>query len=297
MEYSMVMRASPILAEIAYAAINDVFRSYRLAFRESRVAGLENSRACAASFRGPNASGQIQFAIEESVLDATSVPREKRQDLVNELTNMAVGCIESELLRRGLAIRYSPPRTIAATNLEFFKRGSDGVVCFLEETAGRVAVGIEMNLAPGAVLEASPTRRLPDRGPAGLNLPHGKANPGRVLIVDDSANAREGVATALAGAGFDVVQADSGVAALRVLRERTDIRLMFTDLHMAGIPGADLIRKIKDELKFVRLPIVVLTASPAAVAEIDPAHIVTCLLKPISPAAVISLAHRVLAAC
>ena len=114
-------------------------------------------------------------------------------------------------------------------------------------------------------------------------------------MVDDSTNARLSVASALTGAGFDIVQATSGEEALRLLAERDDIRMMFTDLHMEGMQGGELIRRVKSEPKLAWMPVVVLTASAAALAQVDPKQIVTCLIKPISPAAVLSLAQRVVA--
>ena len=284
-----------ILAEASTGAVNDVFKPHGLAFRETR-SPLATGRRCAVSIKGASATGSIQLVVDEAVLDKLSVPRERRQDFVHELTNLLVGNLEVELLRRGLAVRYTTPRAVTAAGLESFNCGTDGVVTYLEDsTAGRVAVAIELNLAPGAVLEASPARRPPERPSSKLNLPSvGKAPSGCVLVVDDSATARSGVLTALSGAGFEVVQADSGISALKLLRERNDIRVLFTDLHMAGLHGADLIRKIKADAKLSSLPIIVLTASPSAVSDVDPAHIVTCLIKPVAPAAVVSLATRLL---
>ena len=290
-----MVNASVILAELAHGAVNEVFRNHRLAFRAARAKDLEAARVCSVALKGADATGSLHFFMEEAVLSAMSVARERRQDLVNELTNMIAGHLETELLRRGVAIQYSPPRAGVPKPLESYARGSDGLHCSFEERIGRVGLTIELNLAASVVLGVAPTRQAPERSPARMNLPPGTAKvSGSVLVVDDSVNARASVLTALTGAGFEVLQADSGLAALQMIEERKDIRLVFTDLHMAGIRGTELIKKIKADPKLSGLPVVVLTASPAAVAEVDPKHIVTCLIKPISPAAVIAIAQRIL---
>jgi len=289
-----MLSAPVILREIARNAVNEVFAPHRQEFRAAGVAGLDRSRAAATSLKGESASGGIQLAVEEAVLDATSAPHEQRQDLVNELTNMISGYVEAELLRRGLAIQYAPPRSISVTSLDGVDVGQDGVSCLFEGDSGRVAVAIQLTLLDGARIEALPTRRLPERnGP--INIDGFRRRSASVLVVDDSSSARSVVVSVLAAEGFEVLQAESGVAALRLLRERPSIGMVFTDLHMAGLSGADFIRKMKAEDTTAGVPIVVLTASPGALSDVDTRHIVTCLIKPISPAAVISLARRVLA--
>jgi DNA-binding NtrC family response regulator len=67
----------------------------------------------------------------------------------------------------------------------------------------------------------------------------------RVLLVDDEAVAREGLATALRRDGFDVTTADNGDTALALLRTR-DFEVMLTDLRMPGMDGLDLLRRARE---------------------------------------------------
>lgn len=80
----------------------------------------------------------------------------------------------------------------------------------------------------------------------------------RILIVDDHAVVREGLARILAAAGdgWVVGEASSGFQALEWLRrERADLAIV--DLSMPGMSGLELIRRIRDE--FGRLAILVLS--------------------------------------
>jgi len=66
----------------------------------------------------------------------------------------------------------------------------------------------------------------------------------RVLVVEDERNIRTHLATYVRGLGHDVVTADGGVEALRLLAERsTDVVL--TDVRMAGMDGLALLREIR----------------------------------------------------
>ena len=66
-----------------------------------------------------------------------------------------------------------------------------------------------------------------------------------VLVVDDEALVREIGAEMLGDLGFQVLEADSGEAALRLLETRSDVALLFTDVRMPGMDGVELARRAK----------------------------------------------------
>lgn len=66
-----------------------------------------------------------------------------------------------------------------------------------------------------------------------------------VLLVDDEAVAREGLATALRRDGLDVTTADNGEAALTLLRQR-DYEVLLTDVKMPGMDGLELLRRARE---------------------------------------------------
>jgi CheY-like chemotaxis protein len=66
----------------------------------------------------------------------------------------------------------------------------------------------------------------------------------RILVVDDNAGVRTSARALLEAAGFQVVEAESGAAALRVLRsEGTDVVL--TDIFMPDTDGIELIHALR----------------------------------------------------
>jgi chemotaxis protein histidine kinase CheA len=80
-----------------------------------------------------------------------------------------------------------------------------------------------------------------------------------VLVVDDSPIIRDLVAEVLRSHGLLVVEAADGVEALALLRERSDITLVVTDVEMPRMDGLELIRQIRAE-RGRRLPAVVVSA-------------------------------------
>ena len=68
---------------------------------------------------------------------------------------------------------------------------------------------------------------------------------GKILIVDDSALSRRTMRRILESAGYDVVEADDGMAALEVyFLEKPDLVLL--DLVMKGMYGLDVLVKLRE---------------------------------------------------
>jgi CheY-like chemotaxis protein len=71
--------------------------------------------------------------------------------------------------------------------------------------------------------------------------------PGRktILVVEDDVFIRMAIAQDLTDAGFHVIQATSGVEALRLLGSSVQVDLVSTDIHMpGGIDGIELARRL-----------------------------------------------------
>lgn len=80
----------------------------------------------------------------------------------------------------------------------------------------------------------------------------------KILIVDDSESIREVVSFTLENAGHDVLKAVDGNDALKFL-DGTPIDLVITDLHMPGMDGIGLIKKIRQNDNYQFVPILFLT--------------------------------------
>ena len=79
----------------------------------------------------------------------------------------------------------------------------------------------------------------------------------RILIVDDESEIRMVIRLLLESAGYDVVEAGNGRAAVRSLREDAGIDLCIMDIMMPEMNGVDATAEIR---KFSTVPIMFLTA-------------------------------------
>jgi len=81
----------------------------------------------------------------------------------------------------------------------------------------------------------------------------------KILAVDDSRTMREMVSFTLNGAGFEVVEAEDGKDALRILAEGSKFDLIITDLNMPAMDGFGLIEEVRSKGVHKYVPILILT--------------------------------------
>ncbi|NOX34042.1 MAG: bacteriohemerythrin [Deltaproteobacteria bacterium] len=79
----------------------------------------------------------------------------------------------------------------------------------------------------------------------------------KVLVVDDSPEQRFLLKTVLEQECYKVVEAESGVGALAVCQENSDIRIVITDINMPGMDGFELISTLrKQQVRYVYIIVV-----------------------------------------
>lgn len=118
----------------------------------------------------------------------------------------------------------------------------------------------------------------------------------RILSVDDSRTMREMVAQTLRKAGFEVIQADDGVNALKVLEANSNtVDVIITDLNMPNMDGLQLVRELRAKPQFKGTPILFLTTrnSDADKAQGRAAGATGWIVKPFDPAKLVQVVHKV----
>ncbi|WP_219838093.1 response regulator [Paenibacillus sp. R14(2021)] len=119
-----------------------------------------------------------------------------------------------------------------------------------------------------------------------------------ILIVDDEPRSREGMKKMLAAwaAGqYELLTADNGAGALRILGETT-VDLMITDIRMPEINGLNLVTRMK-ETPMQRQPAVILISGHAEFEYAQQAiqlSVVNYLLKPVSKEKLIAAVEEAL---
>ncbi|HEX7013155.1 MAG TPA: response regulator [Steroidobacteraceae bacterium] len=75
--------------------------------------------------------------------------------------------------------------------------------------------------------------------------PNGQRNE-LILVVEDDADVRAFTTATLLELGFGVLEAADADTALTLLEQRADVRLLFTDVGLPGMNGAQLVRKARE---------------------------------------------------
>jgi DNA-binding response OmpR family regulator len=87
-----------------------------------------------------------------------------------------------------------------------------------------------------------------------------------LLVVDDEPRILSALQRCLRREGYEIVAADSGAAALRMLRER-HVDLLLTDHKMPGMSGLELIREVTTQ--WPEIPRLLLTGWGAEVGPVE----------------------------
>ena len=117
----------------------------------------------------------------------------------------------------------------------------------------------------------------------------------RILAVDDSASMRQMVSFTLKSAGFDVVEAEDGQAALDLARTEK-FRLVLADVNMPRMDGITLVKNLRtlNDYKFTPLLMLTTESTPEKKLEGKAAGATGWLVKPFNPEQLIATVQRVL---
>lgn len=104
-----------------------------------------------------------------------------------------------------------------------------------------------------------------------------------VYIAEDNPILLQGLARALSANGYDVTTAEDGAAMLELLgRSGSGPDLLLLDLMMPGMSGLEVLRALRSDLRWSRVPVMLVTAAtdeslPAAARD---GGAVDVLIKP-----------------
>lgn len=81
----------------------------------------------------------------------------------------------------------------------------------------------------------------------------------KVLVVDDEPNILLSLEFLMEQAGFSVTTAEDGETALQRIND-TEPDLVLLDISLPGISGFDVLEQLRQDARFIRLPVIMLTA-------------------------------------
>lgn len=118
----------------------------------------------------------------------------------------------------------------------------------------------------------------------------------RVLVVDDDPDVRRLVEMKLKLDGIETLGATNGAEALQILEEEA-VDLVVLDLMMPVMDGMEVCRRMRNDPRFQRVPIIMLTAraQPADIERGFAQGATDYVVKPFSPRELLSRVRGVLA--
>lgn len=104
----------------------------------------------------------------------------------------------------------------------------------------------------------------------------------RVLIIDDSRANRMVLQKFLKEFGFETAEAENGLDAIWMLKQRSDIDLITVDYHMPKMTGVQFVRLVREKPELDRVQIVMITSETSAdrIADASEAGVNEFLFKP-----------------
>ena len=116
----------------------------------------------------------------------------------------------------------------------------------------------------------------------------------KILAVDDSKTMREMVSFTLKGAGYEVVEAEDGKAALTTLNGGK-VDAIITDLNMPNMNGFELIRAVRANPAYKFTPILMLTTEGDAAKKEEgkAAGATGWIVKPFNPEKLIEVVKKI----
>jgi len=145
-----------------------------------------------------------------------------------------------EVRQRAFEPFFTTKPTGAGTGL-----GLSMVYGFVKQSGGHVQIDSEPDQGTSIrmflpVAEAAVGMPPSSRGADQENLPGGSET---ILVVEDDARVRRVAVARLRNLGYQIIEAENGIAALAILTDRPEVALLFTDVVMPGGMNGDQLAK------------------------------------------------------
>ena len=113
------------------------------------------------------------------------------------------------------------------------------------------------------------------------------SNKPTILVVDDDGPILALMRNLLKEFGFNPITAASGQEAIGQARQQPPA-LVLLDKHMPGMTGEEVIKALRAEPRFLRLPILILSGEPVSRAELNALGANGAVLKPFDVLALVA---------
>lgn len=118
----------------------------------------------------------------------------------------------------------------------------------------------------------------------------------RVLIVDDSASARQVAGIAMTHAGYEVVEANDGADGISKLSGKLDV--IISDLNMPRMNGIEFLKAVKAHPNYKFTPVIIISteAGEGKKSQVRAAGAKAWITKPFQPQTLIDIVSKLVLA-
>ncbi len=118
----------------------------------------------------------------------------------------------------------------------------------------------------------------------------------KIMVADDSQMVRQQVRSALAGAGFSVIEAHDGADALSKL-DQSGVALLVLDVNMPNMNGLELLEALHKKDEYAKLAVVMLTTEgqPKLMQQAKALGAKGWIIKPFKPEQLVAVAQKLTA--
>jgi CheY-like chemotaxis protein len=113
----------------------------------------------------------------------------------------------------------------------------------------------------------------------------------RILVAEDEFMIRLMVTEALEEAGFEVLEASDGEAALQLMEDPDSLAAVVTDFHMPGADGVAVAHRARH--RHPDIPVVFITGRADILSDCEIEQPFVCLPKPFSVEQMVSIVQQV----
>lgn len=119
--------------------------------------------------------------------------------------------------------------------------------------------------------------------------------PKKIIVIDDSQTVRQQVSIVLAGAGYEVVEADDGVEGARVIRANPGAALAICDVNMPKQGGLEMLDSLRAEGVVLPLPVIMLTTEgrPDLIERAKSSGAKGWIVKPFKPTMLLAAVRKI----
>lgn len=203
----------------------------------------------------PQASDTTRLHLSDSQTAETSPPYIVLLNSLSGLIGLQVDHVlgEQELVIRPLGTAIVPPPFVYGC-------------CIL--TSSQLALAIDVEILTQKAAQPDPARLQWDAASKTLltpsrpevQLPSLHLHAPHILLVDDSLTLRQTLTLTLQKAGYQVSQAQDGLAALQFLRQQSQVELIICDVEMPRLNGFEFLSQFRRDTQLPKVPVVMLTS-------------------------------------